>query len=82
VLVKVGPVPLGHLTDPGHVIVLAVPSAVRIKVNPCTELALDSVLLIVRVEMLEFRDTVNTCAAFRSSVRELDDIVGADLRSE
>jgi hypothetical protein len=34
VLVKVGPVPLGHFTDAGQEIVLAVPSAVRINVNP------------------------------------------------
>jgi hypothetical protein len=60
VLVRVGGEADAHFTEPGQVIVLAVPSAVKIKVNAIDLLDVAGVFEIVRVVTLEFNDTVNT----------------------
>jgi hypothetical protein len=76
VLVSVGGDADAHFTDPGHVIVLAVPSAVKIKVNAIDLLAVAGVFEIVKVVTLAFKATVNTCATLKSRVKVFVVIVG------
>lgn len=76
VLVSVGAVPDGHRIDPPHVTLLAVPSAVKIRVKPIDLLAVAGVLVMLNVVIAAFSDTVNICAALRSSVRVPAEIVG------
>jgi hypothetical protein len=71
VLVREGGSLFAHLTSGGHVTVLAVPSAVNIRVNPIARFEVDGVLEMVSVVMFALRETLNTCAEERSSVRVL-----------
>jgi len=63
VLVMVGATPPDHFTAEPHVTPRAVPSAVKIRLNPMERFAVAGVLEMVKVLIGEFRVTPNTCAA-------------------
>ena len=75
-----GAVPPAHLTAAGQVMVLAVPSAVNINVNE-PSLPLTGGLVIVKVLMLAFNDTLNVFPFVKSSVNDPADIVGEEYVS-
>lgn len=74
-LVNVGAVPPGHLTDAGQVTARAVPSAVNCKTRLYTTVPAGK-LLKLNVVMLAFKLTVNTFAVFNDSVNVPALIVG------
>jgi hypothetical protein len=76
VIVVVGVTPPDHFTGDPHVIPLAVPSAVKIRVNPMERFAVAGVLEMVKVLIGEFRVTPNTCAVLKSTVSTLPVILG------
>ena len=78
--VIVGAVPPAHLIAAGQVTALAVPSAVKIKVNEPPE-PLAGGLLMVRVVMAALSETVKMFDVSRLSVSVPDDIVGLETDS-
>lgn len=75
-LVKVGAVPLGHLTEAPHVIVRAVPSAVNDNVT-ANAVPVVGTLVNDRVVMLAFKETEKTFPVEQSIVSVPEEIVGA-----
>ena len=80
-LVSVGAEPLGHLIAAPQVTALAVPSAVRIRVNVPPE-PLAGGLLMVKVVIAAFRLTVKMLEVTRSSVKVPAEMVGLEVVSE
>ena len=74
--VKAGGSLFAHFTAEPHVTVRAVPSAVKIRVNPIERFAVAGVFEMVNVVMLAFRDTVNTCAVLKSRVSTFAEMLG------
>jgi hypothetical protein len=75
-LVKAGAVPLGHLTEAPHVIVRAVPSAVKDKVT-AKAFVDEGILVKLSVVMLAFNDTAKTFPLAQFIVNVPEEIVGA-----
>jgi len=80
VLVKVGDVPAGHLTELPQVTVLGVPSAVNAKVNPNAVPVAGTFVNDIEV-IVAFKATWKTVAKLQSSVSTPAEIVGAILVS-
>jgi len=76
VLVKVGAVPLGHLTEAGQEIVLAVPSAVNAKVRP-NAFSVVGILENVMLVIDAFNDTANTLPLAQFKANTPAEIAGA-----
>lgn len=75
VAVSVGPLPPGHLTLLGHVMVRAVPSAVSIQLKPIDVLLDDGGFDMVTPVILEFNEVVNKLPLVKFSVTPLDTIL-------
>lgn len=76
VLVRVGAVPLGHLTAAPHVIVLAVPSAVNDSVT-ANAVPLVGTFVKDNVVMFAFKETAKTFPVEQSIVSVPEEIAGA-----
>ena len=74
--VKAGGSLFAHFTEAGQVMVLAVPSAVNIKLKFCDMLAVAGVLEIVKVVTEALKETVNTLETLKSRTRVPADIEG------
>ena len=72
-----GAEPLAHFTESGQAIVLAVPSAVSININPVALLEVAGALLIVKDVTEAFKLTLNIVELDRSKVSAPVEIVGA-----